>query len=186
MKNRMRFVGMAAACGLLMLGWLAHGFDEPSQSTKATKETESKPKPDSPAPIALNKQGTVVLDRKGKRLLLKAKVVLREGVLEMLCCRAQTKEHESILSVDTRAIVVHAGLIALGAKRGSPAKFFPKYEPAKGQRIDVFLQWKDKKGKPHRVDAQSWVRHSIYRFYGETLKKLPAGTRASPPKRQRD
>ena len=65
-------------------------------------------------PTALNKSGTVLVDFKGKRLLIKSDVVLREGMLEMLACLKQTKEHESILSVDAKAQLVHAGLIKIG------------------------------------------------------------------------
>jgi hypothetical protein len=113
------------------------------------------------------------LDVTGKRVLLKTKVVLREGILEMLVCKKQTKEHESVLSVDARAYEIHAGLAKLGAKPGSPAVFVPKFAPPKGQRIDIFLQWKDSKGKLQRVPAQQWIRYAPNRFYGELLERLP-------------
>lgn len=123
--------------------------------------------------IPLNKQKTVLLDVAGKRVLLKTKVVLREGILEMLLCKKQTKEHESILSVDAQAYEIHAALAKLGAKSGSPAVFVPKFTPPTGQRIDIFLQWKDAKGKLQRVPAQQWVRYVTRRYYGELLECLP-------------
>ena len=126
-------------------------------------------------PTALNKSGTVLVDFKGKRLLIKSDVVLREGMLEMLACLKQTKEHESILSVDAKAQLVHAGLIALGAEVGSPAKFVPEYKPATGQPIDVFLTWTDVKGKLQRVPAQSWVRHATRRYFTQKLESFPKG-----------
>ena len=126
-------------------------------------------------PQPLNKQGTVLLDVDGKRLLLKTKVCLREGVLEMFCCLKQTKEHESILSIDSEAHAVHAGLLALGAKIGSPVKFQPEYSPAKGTRIRLFCQWTDKGGKPHREPAEKWVRNSSKRFFVEIFDEKPAG-----------
>ena len=126
-------------------------------------------------PAPLNKQGTVLLDVDGKRLLLKTKVCLREGVLEMFCCLKQTKEHESILSLDSEAYVVHTGLLALGAKVGSPVKFQPEYSPAKGTRIRIFCQWTDKDGKPHREPAEKWVRNSSKRFFVELFDDKPAG-----------
>ncbi len=123
--------------------------------------------------VPLNKSGTVLLDLKRNRLRLKANVVLREGLLEMLCCRKQTKEHESILSVDAKAFVIHTGLLTLGAKKGTPVRFAPKFEGPTGQRIDIFLEWKDQSGKLHRAPAQSWIRHSINRFYATEMKRLP-------------
>lgn len=137
---------------------------EPLENTAANIPNDAKP---------LNPAKTVLLDRKGKRLLLKSKVVLREGSLEMLCCPAQTKEHESILSVDSKAYVIHAGLVALGAKPGKPAEFVPKFKPPTGQKIDIFLQWTDEKGKSQRVKAQEWIRHAVRRYYGEKLAAMP-------------
>ncbi len=123
--------------------------------------------------VPLNKSGTVLLDAKGQRVLLKSKVVLREGLLEMLLCRKETKEHESVLAVDARAQVIHTGLLALGAKTGTPVEFSPKYKPPTGQKIDIFVEWTDKKGKRHRAPAQRWVRRVTRRFYGEPLEELP-------------
>jgi len=125
--------------------------------------------------VPLNKSGTVLLDAKGKRVLLKSKVVLREGLLEMLLCLKQTKEHESILAVDAKAYVIHTGLVALGAKTGKPVEFTPEFKPPSGQKIDIFVAWTDKKGKQHREPAQSWIRHVTRRFYGEPLDRLPKG-----------
>ena len=123
----------------------------------------------------LNKEGTVLLDTAGKRLILKGEVCLREGLLEMLACLKQTKEHEAILRVETKAQVVHAGLLALGAESGQPVQFIPDYQPATGQQIDIFLNWTDKDGKPQREPAQTWVRNATRRYFVEKLDKLPQG-----------
>jgi len=140
---------------------------KPDSSTLVTKETESlKP---------LNKAGTVLLDAKGKRLLLKSEIVLREGLLELIVCLKGSKEHESILSVDTQAQIVHAGLLALGAKAGSPVRWQPEFQAATGQPIDIFFTWTDEDGKLHRDAAQSWVRHATRRYFVEKLDPPPAG-----------
>ena len=125
-------------------------------------------------PVPLNKQKTVLLDKPGNRVLLKAQVVLRTGLLEMLCCLKKTKEHESILAVDSKAHVVHAGLLALDAKPGTPVRFLPEYRPPTGQKIDIFLRWTDPTGTKRRVSAQEWVRHAIHRFYVAEMKALPS------------
>ncbi len=39
-------------------------------------------------------------DPKGKRVIVRARVVLREGVLEHLMCLKGTKEHEAIVATD--------------------------------------------------------------------------------------
>jgi hypothetical protein len=124
--------------------------------------------------VPLNKQETVLLDAEGKRLVLKGEVCLREGLLEMLACLKQTKEHESILSVATKAQTVHAGLLALGAEPGEGVRFIPEFRPPTGQKIDIVLTWKDEEGKLHRAPAQSWVRHATRRYFIEPLARLPA------------
>src|SRR3989442_980811 len=129
--------GSAIASG----GWLLAA--EPAGGASQDKAAKSK------EPVPLNMQETVLLDVPGKRLLLKTRVVLREGLLEMLCCLKQTKEHESILAIESEAYVIHAGLLALGAKPGSPVKFQPEYMPPTGTRIRLFCQWTDSVGKPH-------------------------------------
>jgi hypothetical protein len=125
--------------------------------------------------LSLDPTETVQLDRAGKRLLVKTHVVLREGFLEMLCCPAQTKEHESILAVGGQAYVIHAGLLALGAKPGGPVQYQPTFRPPTGQPIDIFLQWTDASGKPHRMKAQEWIRYATHRYFIVTMNELPAG-----------
>lgn len=146
---------------------------------KPAKTAEAKDQPTGEkaegAPIPLNKNGTVLLDKKGNRVLLKTHVALQRGALEMLCCIKGTKEHESILSLDAKAYVVHTALLALDAKPGKPVHFDAEYHPPTGQKIDIFLNWTDDSGKAHRVPARNWVRHTINRFYMLKLERLPAG-----------
>lgn len=151
------------------------GKSEATKTTAVTAEEHAVKEKFQP----LNKQGTVLLDTEGHRLLLKGSVCLRRGALELLCCLKQTKEHEAIVSVDTKAYVVHAGLLALGVEQGKPAEFDPEFKPPTGQRIDVFVVWKDEKGKTQRVAAQEWIRFVTSRFYSETLEKLPVDAKLS-------
>jgi len=124
--------------------------------------------------VALNPQGTVLLDKTGKRLVLKGEVCLREGVLEMLVCLKRSKEHEAILSIDTKAQIVHAGLLALGAKPGQPVQFQPEFQAPTGQPIDIFFSWEDEQNKTHRVKAQTWARNATRRYWIEKLNPPPA------------
>src|SRR5579859_6477943 len=77
-----------------------------------------------------------------RRVILPAKVVYREGPLEGLLTRKATKEHEYILAVDADARMIHAALIAAGAKAGKPVQFDPKYKPASGSEIKITLRYK--------------------------------------------
>src|SRR5689334_851494 len=59
-------------------------------------------------------------DPQGKRLILRARVVLVEGPLEHLLCLRGTKEHEAILATDAAPRKIHAGLLLTGAEVGHP------------------------------------------------------------------
>jgi hypothetical protein len=130
----------------------------------------------------LNKQGTVLIDVPRKKIFLKTNVSLRTGALEMLVCLKQTKEHESIVSIDSKAFMVHTALVALGMKEGKASYWKkpenedddPTFVPAEGQKVDIFVHWRDTKGKLHRERAQQWIRHTINRYYDEQFEALPA------------
>ncbi len=141
------------------------------------QEKAAPKKTDPPAKlIPLNKQETVLLDAANKTVVVKTRVVLREGVLEMFLCRKNTKEHESILALDGKAYLVHTGLLAIGAEPGHPMIYREdKYFPPTGQKLKITLKWQDKEGKPHETDAKKWVRTATRRYFVENLKSLPTG-----------
>jgi hypothetical protein len=93
-----------------------------------------------------------------RRVLIAATVCRREGQLEQLLCRKQTKEHEAILAADLDARDIHKALLVAGAKPGSTVRYQPKFEAPTGSRIKVSLQYEDK-GKPVTVPAQRWIRN---------------------------
>jgi hypothetical protein len=125
--------------------------------------------------VALNPQKTVLLDKSNGRLYLQTSIALREGMLEMFLCKKQTKEHESILMIDSSAQVIHAGLLAAGATPGAPARFHPTFMPPQGDKIDIWVHWKDEAGKPQRATAQSWIRGLTRRYFAEKIGPLPKG-----------
>jgi hypothetical protein len=91
-----------------------------------------------------------------KRLVMRARVVLRDGPLEHLICLKGTKEHEAILATDAAPRLIHAGLILTGAEPGHPVRFLPKFEPPTGPAIGLDLHWEDQ-GKSQSADARQWV-----------------------------
>jgi len=171
LKYQLASVALLAVLALQPVQIAAADTQETSKST-TSKTSEAK---SSTEFRSLNPNGTVLLDPVAKRLLVKTRVVLGEGLLEMLCCPAQTKEHESILAVDAQAYVIHAGLLALGAKPGSPVQYQPQFKAPTGQPIDIYLQWVDAQGKRQRVRAQEWIRYSTHRTFIAPFEKLPAG-----------
>jgi hypothetical protein len=91
------------------------------------------------------------------RLIIRARVVLREGPLEHLLCLKGTKEHEAILATDAQPSQIHAGLLLTGAEPGHPVRFVPRFEPPAGTPIAIELRWKSA-GEARQADARRWVR----------------------------
>lgn len=155
-------VGIAAMVWLVALGRvLAVGQDgkAPADETPPAAEAEKSADEAAPGLVKLSKKHPVWLDTKRKAVVMDGEVCLREGQLEMFACPKGTKEHESIVAIDCLPEEVHAGLLAVGAKPGTPVKFDPEYVPATGQVVDVFLLWKDAKGGKHQAKAQDWIKH---------------------------
>ncbi len=101
----------------------------------------------------------VWMDLKNKQVVLEGQVCLTKGLLELFACLKGTKEHESVVSVNTKAFVVHAALLAVRANPGSPVKFDPKYTAATGPKVEILVYWNDADGKQHKARAQDWVRN---------------------------
>ncbi len=134
-----------------------------AQEPDAAKPAAAKAKEPLPMELGKNwvratKDYEVWVDFKKKQVLVGGEVCLREGLLEMFACPRGTKEHESVVAVNTPARYVHAALVAVGAKPGPPVQFQPHYRPAQGTPIKVTIVWKDQQGKKHSVPAQQWVK----------------------------
>ncbi len=108
--------------------------------------------------VRLTPKERVWVDRKKNRLIVDGYIALQEGQLELFACPAFTKEHESVVALFARSITVHAGLLAVGAETGKPAKWEPEYSPPTGSEIQIQAYWKDAEGKPQNIDARKWVR----------------------------
>jgi hypothetical protein len=100
----------------------------------------------------------VWINPKSKQVAVDGEVCLTKGYLELFACVANTKEHESVVSLKSKAQLLHAALLAVGAKNGSPATWRPSYKPATGTVVEVFVEWMAEDGERKRVKAQQWVR----------------------------
>jgi hypothetical protein len=127
---------------------------------KSTANADRKAPPVDTANLQrISPDSAVWIDKENKRVIIDGEVCLTRGLLEMFACPRDTKEHESVVSVNAKAYVVHAALLALGAKQGQPVQFDPKYVPASGTRVDIICFWTDEKGNEKQVPAQRWIRN---------------------------
>jgi hypothetical protein len=134
----------------------ASGAAAPAAPTKPAKPALKLPEPKGAK--RLSPQYDVWIDPKKKVVIVDGQVSLREGMLEMFACTRHTKEHESIVSVNSKAFLIHAALLRLGAEQGRPVQFVPKYRPPSGTEIEVTVEWLDERGKPHTARAQDWIK----------------------------
>lgn len=102
----------------------------------------------------------VWIDRERREVVVGGRVALDDGLLEFFACPAGTKEHESVVAVDSSARLVHAALLAVGLEPGKPVSFDPEYRPATGPRIRVTMRWTDADGAVQEADARGWIRNT--------------------------
>ncbi|MCI0683365.1 MAG: YdjY domain-containing protein [Gemmataceae bacterium] len=151
----MKPIAVLTLCGsLAMLALAGCTADEP------VAKQDPRPKASTAPAKKVNVGKNVSLEIKGdeRRVVVDALVCLRQGMLEQFLTRKRTKEHEAILVADVDAREIHKALILAGAEPGSPVKFVPKYEPARGTVIKVFLEYEDAEKRPQRLPAQHWIR----------------------------
>ena len=145
-------------------------IDDAPQSTVLTADKPILSQTDEPKPAVLlppeveglqriEPQADVWVDKKNRRVVLVGEVCRREGQLEMFACLKNSKEHESIVAVRTKAFFVAAALLALGAEQGRPVQFRPEFKPATGPEVEVAVRWTDEQGKRQQTRAQEWIRH---------------------------
>jgi hypothetical protein len=135
----------------------ATGTAEPA-ADKSAKPPAPPKLPEPKGARRLSPQYDVWVDPKQKAVIVDGLISLREGMLEMFACTRNTKEHESIVSANTKAYLVHAALLSVGAEPGRPVQWVPKYRPPTGAEIEITVHWRDPAGKEHRARAQDWVK----------------------------
>ena len=155
--------------------------------TPADSEAVTYQKADSELGVALNQEQTAFLDVAGKRVWLKTHVVQTNAPLEMFLCKRGTKEHESVLAVDSAAFVIHGALVALGLEPGQTAGYVesddpdepPTFRPPSGPKVALTVHW-TQDGTSHSRPATEWVRTVTRRWFTAPLVEADAASAALP------
>lgn len=124
----------------------------------------------------------LVVDFQKRCVDLEAKVCLDAGYLELIACTKGSKEHESIVSVSSKALHIHTALLLLGADNGHPE--MRKLVDEKNQRwvnllprgdpVEVMLVLPDSNGKPTERPMHDFVERSTGRLDEVSGNVLPA------------
>src|SRR6185369_59202 len=100
--------------------------DKEQKSAKQAADAEKKNPADPKATLTrLMPDQDVWIDAKNKQVIMEGQVCLTKGMLEMFAVPKMTKEHEAVISVNCKAMPVHAALLSLGAVPGSTVRFQP-------------------------------------------------------------
>jgi hypothetical protein len=139
---------------------------DPAKRTPDPRDDPPSTKPVETRKVDMGKNVTLEVQGNTRRVLVNTTVCLQRGPLELLVCREQTKEHESILTADADARDIHRALLVAGAEPGKPAKYLEaKIQPPTGTKIKVSVRY-EKKGELVKELAGRWIRNM------RTLKQL--------------
>lgn len=163
--------------------------DPAKPEAKGQTEAEAKKEAERLVELTQNREELVM---PGMKILIKkgyvdvdAKVCLTEGLLELIACTKDSKEHESMIAIDAKAAHVHAALLLIGAEPGNPAmrkevqtEDGPRWVdlPPRGQEIDVYLVFNNKDGQPEE--------HPISKFLIKGLDEAYDGVPTEPVKKE--
>jgi hypothetical protein len=94
-----------------------------------------------------------------KRLELAGTINMQKGLIEVLACAAGGKTHEALIVLDCVPSGVHAGLLALGLKAGTPVETGTEadYRAPAGDPVIVEVAWKTAQGEERRRRAEDLV-----------------------------
>jgi hypothetical protein len=138
-----------------------------SPAKDSTEEEEDQPKSrDLGAPLVdaldklkrLDQKQPIWIDPVHKHVVLLGEVCKAGYPLEFFATYSN-RSYEAVVAVNVKPSIVHAGLLAVGAEAGHPAKFQPKFIPPTGTEVAIEVRWKDAKGKVQSAPAQHWIRN---------------------------
>lgn len=140
-----------ACCAIFFVGVFGVGF--------ATAE-DAPAEPAGKAEVEKVELPGITIDDKNKRVDVAAKVALNDGLLELIACIRDTKEHESLVIIEAAPVHIHASLLLIGATNGHPARVKPANEertqwlhlPPSGDPIKVSLVYPDPEDEKKTIE----------------------------------
>jgi len=157
------------AIGLISAALQAENSAAPDPPGLQQENTAAKPENQSGAETPDNLQAALAaLELPGVKINIEewavdvdARICLREGMLELIACTPDSKEHEAIIVIDARPSHIHTALLLLGARPGNPAMMRivsddgedpdaqPRFIhiPPRGAPVDVLLVFGKEGGK---------------------------------------
>jgi hypothetical protein len=104
----------------------------------------------------------VVVDLEHGRVEVACRVIHPPEPLEQIICTPATREHETLFTANVLPSQLHAALLLLGAKPGTPGRFERvddtiRFVPPTGDALDITIAVKDESGKTTVTPVESWI-----------------------------
>jgi len=167
--RRPRIVCTALVLATLLPTLAIHANDASPPATAPTARS---------APTIVTYQPGVRIDWTRRQVEIDAKVILRQGAIELFACSPRTREHESIVCIQARPLHVYQAMGLVGLVPGHPTQFdiqTERIQPATGESIEIQIR--------HTVNdaiqtepIENWLRHANTRRPLERLDWVFAGS----------
>jgi hypothetical protein len=121
----------------------------------------------------------VRIDWKSRMIEVDARVVFRDGPLELFACSPQTREHESVLSVNARPWHIFQAMGLIGLEPGTPVTHnaaTDQWHPPRGERIRLAVRYSEG-SRLRTVPAERWLRQTESGKTPEGIDWVFAGSR---------
>ena len=175
-SNPARFRGALVRCAPSSLCLFSAALATASAQTPTTPTQHDRAQDAKPGPQPF--MSGVRIDWQERFVELDAKVVLREGMLELLACSPQTREHESVFVVRARPWHIFQALGLLAIEPGRPPRYDPENDepiPATGEALEVTVRCGDA-SKPFAA-ARNFMRDLKTKKPPESLHWVFSGSR---------
>ena len=127
----------------------------------------------------------IQVDRDQRRVDVAGHIVMREGMLEMVACVPESKEHESIIAIKAQPQHIHLALLMIGLEPGRPGHWVAEGEALKpvdatGDRIQLSVLWRQDEQMVETpvnemiVDrrTEAVMAENVFVFAGSELRRL--------------
>lgn len=155
-------IGLFLLVAMIAIGPVAGAADDaaPAPSGKAdAPSAKQKPKD------KINALPGIEIDAKKGYIDVAGKICIDEGMLELIACTKDSKEHESIVALEAKAQHLHLALVILGAKAGNPPawKYLKDQDrwigiPPRGDLVKLSLVHRDIKGAEVETPINKFVQ----------------------------
>jgi hypothetical protein len=150
---------LTPACVLLLLAMSYAGCATTESSDAPAEETP----PAVALPVILNPYPGITVRPRDNVVEIAAASCLDAGWLEQIACAPQSREHESLLVVETTPSLVHAALLLAGFEAGAPGHWTYEngdyaFVAPTGSPLRINVQWTDAEGAQKTTPITAWIR----------------------------